>query len=117
MAVQPVAGALIIGDAYARLQADLGKQADQLQRKIADLSNQLHQIPQHVAYPQLTRQILDLVTQREAVWDKKRFLECNRYLPAEMVIDKPTELPDDNDAKSGKARYELACQKRRLIDS
>lgn len=74
---------------------------------------------QHVACPQLTRQILELVAQREAVWDKKRFLERNRYLPAEPIADVPTDLPQlsgDGDAKPGEARYELAYQKRRLID-
>jgi hypothetical protein len=113
--VQVPTGPLIVGDEYASLQADLSKQADQLQRKIADLSNQLHQIPQHVACPHLTQQILDLVAQREAVWDKKYYLERNRRLPIEPVADQPTtdlpELPGDNDAK-----YELAYQKRRLID-
>lgn len=113
--VVPVpAGPLIVGDEYASLQADLGRQADQLQRKIAELSNQLHQIPQQATCPQLTKQILDLVTQREAVWDKKYYLERNRCLPTEQVADEPTDLPElpgDNDAK-----YQLAYQKRRLID-
>ncbi len=102
-------------DEYASLQADLGKQADQLQRKIAPLSNQLQQIPPHVACPELTHQILDLVTQREAIWDKKHYLERNRRLPAEPGADQPAielpELPAEGDGK-----YKLASEKRRLID-
>lgn len=106
-------GPLLSGDEYARTQADLSKEADSLNRQMAELSNTLHTIPQNVACPQVTKQILALKEKIEAIWDKKRYLERNRALPAEPNQE-PGYLPDLVSDEAGK--FELAHVKRRLID-
>lgn len=109
---EPVAtlptGRRIDGDEYVSLQADLAAQADQLNRKMADLSNKLHQIPPTVDCPDLTRQILAIKADIETIWDKKRYLERNHSLPEEEKPDLP--ILDD------KGKFELAYEKRKLID-
>ena len=108
-------GRVIVGDEYVALQAELGQQADRLNRQMAELSNTLHQVPTGVGCPELTRPILALKAQIEAVWDKKRYLERNRTLPEEPVaeVEPQTALgPTLEDA----GRFELAYEKRRLID-
>lgn len=108
-------GRVMEGDEYASMQAELGQQADRMNRKMAELSNTLHQVPTGAGCPELTRPILDLKAQIETVWDKKRYLERNRMLPAEPVaeVEEPgRELPTLADA----GRFELAYEKRRLID-
>lgn len=104
-------GRRIEGDEYASIQADLSRQADGLNRKMADLSNKLHQIPPTAPCPELTRQILSLKAEIETIWDKKRYLERNRVMPEEdpqQAIDLPIL------EESG--RFQLAYEKRRLID-
>lgn len=110
-------GRVLDGDEYLSTQADLSKQADQLNRKMADLSNTLHQVPTTVSCPDLVKPILDLKAQIEAIWDKKRYLERNRFLPDEPADDAP-ERPEilADASRPGEARFELAYQKRRLVD-
>jgi hypothetical protein len=97
------------------MQAELSKEADALNREMATLSNTLHTIPQNASCPQLTRQILAIKEKIEAIWDKKRYLERNRALPAEPVADQePGYLPDLVSDDAGK--FQLAHIKRRLID-
>lgn len=103
---------IITGDEYARLQAEMGKEADRLNRQMADLSNQLQHVPEGVACPQLTSQILALKGQIETIWDRKRYLERNRSLPPDEQPD--NSLPDLPGDDAGK--FELAYAKRRLID-
>lgn len=101
------------GDEYISLQAQLSTQADRLNRQMANLSNNLHQVPPGANCPELTRPILQLKAEIETVWDKKRYLERNRALPAE-----PTETDRSADPAilENAGRFELAYQKRRLID-
>ncbi|GAB3767753.1 hypothetical protein GCM10028818_01120 [Spirosoma horti] len=106
-------GPTLSGDNIARMQADLSKEADTLNRQMAGLSNQLHQVPQNVPCPHLTKPILALKAQIEAIWDKKRYLERNRALPAEPTQE-PDYLPDLVSDDAGK--FELAHVKRSLID-
>lgn len=102
----------VTADEYAGLQADMSKEADRLNRQMADLSNQLHQIPEGVACPQLTSQILAIKSQIETIWDRKRYLERNRSLPPDQQPNSSLpELPGDDAGK-----FELAYAKRRLID-
>lgn len=108
-------GRIIDGDEYISIQADLSKEADRLNRKMADLSNKLHLLPVGVSCPELTQQILTLKANIETIWDKKRYLERNRVLPDESTND---DQPDPGlpapliDA----GRFQLAYEKRRLID-
>ncbi|MVM36498.1 hypothetical protein GO730_00560 [Spirosoma sp. HMF3257] len=115
LAVEPVAtGRQIVGDEYASIQADLAAQANTLNRKMAELSNQLHKIPSSVSCPELTRQILELKAQIELIWDKKYYLERNHCLPEE-----PTDQEQSTDnlaTLSDAGQYQLAYEKRRLID-
>ncbi|CCH00300.1 hypothetical protein FAES_2291 [Fibrella aestuarina BUZ 2] len=108
-------GPTLSGDEYARLQAEMSADADRLNRKMAGLSNQLYQVPDGVACPELTGPILDLKAQIEAIWDRKRYLERNRRLPEEKAEASHDaglpQLPGDDPE-----RYQLAYQKRRLID-
>ena len=94
-------------DALA-MQAELSKEADRLNRQMAEMSNQLHKVPPAMTCPELTRPILELKAQIEAIWDKKRYLERNGGLP-EPAADVPT-------ADVSPQRYELAYKKSRLID-
>lgn len=107
-------GRRIEGDEYVSIQADLSKQADQLNRKMADLSNKLHLVPPGAKCPELVRPILQLKTEIEAIWDKKRYLERNRVLP-EDPADEPESQPRPATLEDA-GRYELAYRKRRLID-
>ena len=86
-----------------------------MNRKMAGLSNNLHQVPTTVNCPELVKPILELKAQIEAVWDKKRYLERNRSLPAELV---PEEEPDLLPAlvADDAGKFQLAYLKRRLID-
>lgn len=97
-------------DEYLSLQSELSKDADRLNRQMAELSNQLHKVPSNAACAQLTRPILDLKAQIETIWDKKRYLERNRCLP-----DEPTDQEVETEENSP-AKFELAYKKRRLID-
>jgi hypothetical protein len=110
-------GRVLDGDEYLSIQADLSKQADQLNRKMAELSNTLHTVPTNVSCPELVKPILELKAQIEAIWDKKRYLERNRFLPETSAGDAPErpELLADT-SRPGEARFELAYQKRRLVD-
>ncbi len=114
-APEPVpTGRVLEGDEYISIQADLSRQADLLNRKMADLSNKLHQVPTGANCPELTRPILQLKAEIETVWDKKRYIERNRVLPEEPTpgadqAERPSTLEDAG-------RFELAYQKRRLID-
>jgi hypothetical protein len=103
---------VIEGDEYASVQADLSKQADQLNRKMADLSNKLHLVPPGANCPELVRPILDMKALIEVVWDKKRYLERNRILPDEPDDQEPERLTTLTDA----GQFQLAYEKRRLID-
>ncbi|MEZ0607858.1 hypothetical protein ACAW74_05040 [Fibrella sp. WM1] len=113
-------GPTVSGDEYARLQAEMSAEADGLNRKMAGLSNQLYQVPDGVACPELTGPILDLKAQIEVIWDRKRYLERNRRLPDEKPVEKRDaelpQLPGDDPDGPPRGRYELAYQKRRLID-
>ena len=100
------------GDEYLSTQADLSKQADQLNRKMADLSNTMHTVPTTASCPELVKPILDLKAQIEAIWNKKRYLERNRFLPESPADDAP-ERPE---ILADTSRFELAYQKRRLVD-
>ena len=107
-------GRLIEGDEYNSLQADLSKQADRLNRKMADLSNKLYLVPPGANCPDLVKPILELKAQIESIWDKKRYLERNRFLPEEPADDQePINLPP---TLADAGRYELAYKKRRLTD-
>lgn len=114
--VEPVAtGRRIEGDEYISIQADLSKQADQLNRKMAELSNKLHLVPPTALCPELVKPILSLKADIELIWDKKRYLERNRIMLDEAtagddqdVLPPPT-LTDEN-------QFQLAYEKRRLID-
>lgn len=108
-------GPVLAGDKYAWMQADLSKEADGLNRQMAELSNRLHLVPTTANCPELVKPILALKAQIEAVWDKKRYLERNRALPAEIVPEEePDYLPELVADDAGK--FQLACIKRRLID-
>lgn len=112
-------GRIIEGDEYISIQADLSQQADRLNRKMADLSNKLHLVPQSVNCPELVKPILEVKAQIEAIWDKKRYLERNRVLPASADRDDSIEdeqKPDVLATLADAGRFELAYQKRRLID-
>ncbi|WP_019986304.1 hypothetical protein [Rudanella lutea] len=106
-------GPVLEGDEYARLQADLSRELDTLSRRRADQSNQLHLVPESVPCPELTRSILDLTAQIEALWDKKRYLERNHRLPPDPIAQTSSlsALPGNDEG-----RYQLAYEKRRLID-
>jgi len=111
-------GRVVDGDEYISIQADLSKEADRLNRKMADLSNKLHQVPAGVGCPELTKPILELKAQIEAIWDKKRYLERNRVLPDES--DPEEDCTADRNrcdhADHSPEKFELSYQKRRLID-
>lgn len=117
-------GRIIEGDEYISLQADLSKQADRLNRKMADLSNKLHLVPPGANCPELVKPILELKAQIEVIWDKKRYLERNRVLPETAPADRSDreEPADDQEPLNlpptleDAGRYELAYKKRRLID-
>lgn len=113
---EPIApiGRLIEGDEFISLQTDLSKDADRLNRKMADLSNKLHQVPIGVSCPELTKPILELKAQIELIWDKKRYLERNHALPEERAVVIPTE--DKPLTLEEGVRLKLAYEKRRLID-
>ncbi|MCK8492905.1 hypothetical protein M0L20_13640 [Spirosoma sp. RP8] len=114
--VEPVAtGRILEGDEYNSMQADLSKQADQLNKRMAELSNKLHLVPPTVSCPELVKPILDLKAQIETIWDKKRYLERNRFLPEERThgeVDAPVLEPVQTDA----TQLQLVYDKRRLID-
>lgn len=105
VAVRPVAT-----DEGLVLQADLSKEADRLNRQMAEMSNQLHKVPPSQNCPELTAPILALKAQIEAVWDKKRYLERNGGLP------EPDGAETAPTANVSPQRYELAYRKSRLID-
>lgn len=105
-----VAGPKVDEQQFLSLQADLSKEADQLNRKMADLSNKLHLVPAGTACPELTGPILQLKSEIEAIWDKKKYLERNRCLPEEKAAD-TSQTPVDSQEKLA-----LAQTKRRLID-
>jgi len=108
-------GPTLSGNEYAKTQADLSKELDTVGRQMATLSNSLHQVPQNVPCPHLTKQILELKAKIEAIWDKKHYLERNRALLPEPVADQePSYLPDLVNDDAGK--FQLAHIKRRLID-
>ncbi len=111
--MEPVAeptGRRIDQDEYLVLQSELSKDADRLNRQMAELSNQLHKVPSNASCGELTRPILTLKAQIEEIWDKKRYLERNRCLPEEA--DDQEEATEENSP----IKYELAYKKRRLID-
>ncbi|NEU67084.1 hypothetical protein [Spirosoma agri] len=108
-------GRRIEGDEYNSLQADLSKEADFLNKKMAGLSNGLHLVPPSAPCPELVKPILELKAQIEAIWDKKRYLERNRCLPEEPTPgddQAPALTPILTDA----TQFELVCEKRKLID-
>ena len=96
-------------DEYLELQAELSKDGDRLNRQMAELSNQLHKVPPGHSCAELTRPILNLKDQIETIWDKKRYLERNRALPADVSEEPETE---ENSPK----KFALAYEKRRLVD-
>ena len=113
VAVQEPTGRRVDQDEYLALQAELSKDADRLNRQMAELSNQLHKVPTSATCPELTRPILDLKAQIETVWDKKRYLERNRCLPDEADQE---ETEENSPTSVSAMKYELAYKKRRLID-
>jgi hypothetical protein len=76
----------LVGTPYQETQAALSKQAKQLSDEQAIASNQLvaayKQDPKQNVYG-LMQNALTLRRQVEDVWDKKKFLERNGYLPEE----------------------------------
>ena len=76
----------LVGTPYQESQAALSKQAKQLSDQQAIASNQLvaayQQNPKQNVYG-LMQNALTLRRQVEDVWDKKKFLERNGYLPEE----------------------------------
>lgn len=110
---EPIPGSIVGQDEYLMLQADLSKDADRLNRQMAELSNQLHKVPPGVACPELTGPILHLKAQIETIWDKKRYLERNRCLPPEPVT---TEESQRGASENSPEKFELAYRKRRLVD-
>lgn len=106
---QPVLGRIVGNDEYLQLQADLSKEADQLSRQMAELSNQLHKVPPGVACPEIVGPILTLKAQIETIWDQKRYLERNKCLPPEPEETQTT-------TENSPAKFELAYRKRRLVD-
>ncbi|TDB69099.1 hypothetical protein [Arundinibacter roseus] len=69
-------------NAYAEKQAELSKQANELRKEQAKLSNLLHKVPPHQDCPELTQRIVDLQVQIEDLWDEKKFIERNGLEPA-----------------------------------
>lgn len=87
---------------YDEYQAELSKQAKQLTDQQAGISNQLvaayqHSPTQNMAL--LMQQAIALRNEAEKVWDKKKFLERNGYLPAESTFEavlEETETPENH---------------------
>ncbi len=76
--------------------AEISKEIDRLQRQMAGLSNELHNIPETVACPGLTGQIIALKMQIEDLWTKKLLIERNRTAaPIPSTAAEPEINPDD----------------------
>ena len=106
----PVLGRIVGNEEYLQLQSDLSKEADHLNRQMAELSNQLYKVPQGVGCPEIVGHILALKARIESIWDQKRYLERNKCLPPE-----PEETPKTA-TENSPAKFELAYRKRRLVD-
>lgn len=76
--------------------AGISREIDQLQRQMAELSNQLHTVPPHVDCPELTRPIVKMKRQIEALWTKRRHAERNG-VPAPEQEAEATEQADPAD--------------------
>ncbi|MDR6194731.1 hypothetical protein [Siphonobacter sp. SORGH_AS_0500] len=76
--------------------AEISKEIDRLQRQMAELSNELHNIPETVPCPGLTGQIIALKTQIENLWTQKLLIERNRTAaPLPSTVAEPETNPDD----------------------
>ncbi len=86
----------VVGTPYQESQAALTKQAKQLSDEQAATSNQLvaayQQNPKQNVYG-LMQNALTLRRQVEDVWDKKKFLERNGYLPDEPETAQSSSEP------------------------
>ena len=106
--LEPV-GTAISQAEFLELQAELSKDAERINRQMADLSNQLHKVPPGNTCSELVRPILAMKEQIETIWDKKRYLERNRCLPEERAT---AEVAGEQSPE----KFRLAYEKRRLVD-
>lgn len=94
--------------------AAISKEIECLQRQMADLSNELHNIPETVPCPGLTSQIIALKKQIEDLWTKKHLLDRNRTsAPVATAVDVPTHQVDPADET---LLLQLTHERQRLAD-
>lgn len=94
--------------------AAISKEIDRLQRQMADLSNELHNIPETVPCPGLTSQIIALKKQIEDLWTKKHLLDRNRTsAPVATAVDVPTHQASPADET---LLLQLTHERQRLAD-
>lgn len=94
--------------------AGISKEIDVLQRQMADLSNELHNIPETVACPGLTSQIINLKRRIEGLWTQKHLIERNRTA-APVSPAAPTETYESN-PDDDKLLLQLTYERQRLAD-
>ena len=74
---------VIVDLALTPLKQELLSKARALRKQQAELSNELHLVPNHEHCSELTGEIIDMGFQIEGIWTKYRYLERNGVLPEE----------------------------------